>query len=58
LYRVRAREVSERAEGGSAELRDVLMAVGAAYEIMARVQDTLDDEDAVYQPPPENVTTN
>ena len=44
-----AREAKDRSEGRSDELRGVLMAIGATYAVLARVQEALDDERTVYQ---------
>jgi len=49
-YRRLARRAQESAEGRSDELRGVLMAIGATYELLAHVQDTLDKKLATYRP--------
>ena len=44
-----AREAEDKAEGRSDELRGVLMAIGATYALLARVQETLDDKRASHE---------
>jgi hypothetical protein len=48
-YRSLARRHAARAEGCSDQLRAVLLALGDTYDLLARVQDTLDDESAIYK---------
>ena len=47
-----AREAKDKAEGRTDELRGVLMAIGAAYVVLARVQEALDDKRATYESHP------
>jgi hypothetical protein len=48
-FRRLARRAQESAEGRSDELRGVLMTIGATYELLAHVQDTLDRKLAIYR---------
>lgn len=48
-YRRLAQRAQESAAGRSDELRGVLLAIGATYELLAHVQDTLDKKPAVYR---------
>jgi hypothetical protein len=48
-FMLRARRAGHRAQASSEELRAVLEAIRHAYEVLARVQEVLDEEDATYE---------
>jgi hypothetical protein len=50
-FRFKRAAPSTQAEMCSEELRSVMLAIGDAYELLAHVQKTLDDDTAVYASP-------
>jgi len=53
-FLLQARRAKHQAEMCSEELRSVLLAIGDAYELLAHVQENLDDKFAVYASPSTN----
>ncbi len=47
----RARRAEHQASASSRELRSVFKAIQDAYELLAHVQEILDDREATYRPP-------
>jgi hypothetical protein len=50
-FLLQARRAKLQATTCSEELRSVLLAIGDAYELLAHVQETLDDKTTVYASP-------